>query len=217
MGKSCPSDFSTKRLFPRPSYPQILLKSRFYLKGWPCRQLGRSKRLDVVVKALETFSRPLWSLTKSTVYVNYFVVSDSGARLVQALHYDFVMGGQTDHPFFHVQLSNEPISTDDLRSTGCELELPKQDSVNECWVTTKIPTPDMTLASVIYCLVADHLGANSFARFAETVDSIQKRLPPPSFDSIRKSIEESSMHFKSSHWFAHMVGRRQSGSNEVAD
>src|ERR1019366_1688032 len=28
VGKSCPSDFSTKRLFPRPSYPQILLKSQ---------------------------------------------------------------------------------------------------------------------------------------------------------------------------------------------
>ena len=41
------------------------------------------------------------------MYVNYFVVADSGARLVQALHYDYVDGGRADHPLFHVQLTDE--------------------------------------------------------------------------------------------------------------
>jgi hypothetical protein len=57
------------------------------------------------------------------VYLNYFVVSSSDARLVQALHYDFVEGGQTNHPLFHVQLSNEPIPEAELRATGFDLEL----------------------------------------------------------------------------------------------
>jgi len=176
----------------------------FYLKGWPCKRLPRTKRLDVVVKALETFTRPSWALSKSTVYVNYFVVSDSDAKLVQSLHYDFVEGGQDDHPFFHVQLSDELIPEDDLRSTGFELSVPS--SANECWVTTRIPTPDMTLASVIYCLVADHLGAINFSEFAQNVESIQNRLPAPSFETIRKSLDRTTAHFKSSHWFSHVDG-----------
>jgi hypothetical protein len=176
-----------------------------YLKGWPCRRLTRSKRLDIVVKAQETFSRPSWLLIKSSVYLNYFVVSNSIADLVQALHYDFVGGGQADHPFFHLQLSDEQIPENDLRSTGFDLQLKPPPQPNQCWVTTRIPTPDMTLASVLYCVVADHVGAGIFREFAEKVHSIQDRLPPASFDALKKSLARASAHFKSSHWFAHML------------
>ncbi len=179
-------------------------KESLYLKGWPCRKLSGTKRLDVVINALETFARPSWLLMKSTVYLNYFVVSNSIADLVQALHYDFVEGGQACHPFFHVQLSDEPIPEEDLRSTGFDLEVRSPARPNQCWVTTRIPTPDMTLASVLYSLVADHLEEDTFSQFAKNVHSIQERLPSPSFDPLRKSLEQSMAHFKSSHWFAHM-------------
>ncbi len=175
----------------------------FYLKGWPCKRLPKNKRLDIVVKAMETFKRtPSWVLAKSTVYVNYFVISESGANLAQSLHYDFVEGGQNAHPFFHVQLTDELIPLDDLRSAGFELPVPI--SANECYVTTRIPTPDMTLASVIYCLMADHLGAGAFSQFSESVESIQNRIPAPNFEAIKKSLDQFKAHFKSSHWFSHM-------------
>jgi hypothetical protein len=201
------------------SYPERPLKSSFveaggndraafiwsfYLKDWPCKRLGKNQRLDVVVKAMETFIRPSWVLSKSTVYVNYFVVSDSAAKLVQSLHYDFVEGGQHDHPFFHVQLTDELIPQEDLQNAGFDLSVAA--SGNECWVTTRIPTPDMTLASVIYCLMADHLGSSGFSEFAENVESIQNRIPAPSFEPIKKSLDASAAHFKSSHWFSHMDG-----------
>lgn len=176
-----------------------------YLKDWPCKRLARNRRLDIAVKALEVFSRPAWLLTKSTVYVSYFLVSSGLAVPVQSLHYDFVDGGQTDHPFFHVHLSDEPIPESDLRNAGCDVKLTLPEaSSNECWVTMKIPTPDMTLASVLYCMVADHLGAEVFRQFAENVHSIQDRLPAPGFDALKRSIQGSAIHFKSSHWFAHM-------------
>jgi hypothetical protein len=174
-----------------------------YLRGWPCRRLGRAKRLDVVLKAIESFSRPSWRMTKSTVYVNYIVVVGDSAKLVQALHYDFVDHGQTDHPFFHVQLSDEAIPPADLRASGFEMDLPLPGESNQCWVATRIPTPDMTLASVLYCLVADHLGAPRFAEFSKTVQSIESRLPPPAFDYIKQSLVKFPSHFKSSHWFSH--------------
>jgi hypothetical protein len=174
----------------------------FYLKAWPCKKLPRGKRLDIVVKAMETFTKPKWILTDSTVYVNYFVVSDPDVKLVQSLHYDFVDGGQDDHPLFHVHLTDELIPEDDLRSTGFEYSVPP--SANECWVATRIPTPDMTFASVIYCLVADHLGEERFRQFAEKVESIQTRIPVANFEPIMKSLNVSTEHFKSSHWFSHM-------------
>ena len=175
-----------------------------YLQGWPCRRLPKDKRLDIVIMVLETLTQPGWSLTKSTVYLNYLVVSNSGTVLVQSLHYDFVQGGQANHPFFHVQLDTEPIPDNELRSRGFDIELNLPNQLNECWVTTRIPTPDMTIASVLYCLIADHLGADIFKQFAERVHSIQDRLPLLSFDPVKNSLQRSDGHFKSSHWFAHM-------------
>ncbi len=182
-----------------------VFKTCLWLKGWPHRRLGSKKRLDVAVCALETFdaSDATWRLTKSTVYMNYLIVEDSTALLVQSLHYDFVAGGQEHHPLFHVQLTHELISQEYLRDVLIDLELKLQDDPNPCWVTTRIPTPDMTLSSVLYCLVADHLAPANSRDFHERTQSIYDRLPALSFDTLIKSLEKSS-HFKSSHWYAHM-------------
>jgi hypothetical protein len=165
--------------------------------------LTRGKRLDIAIKALEDFERPSWQLKKSTVHLNYFVVSDCLASLVQSLHFDFLDGGQQDHPFFHVQLSDEVIPEADLRSAGFELEVAPHEA-SQCWVTSRIPTPDMTLASVLYCLVADHLGSGVFRQFAENVLPIEGRLPTPGFEALRNSLRAPLLHLKSSHWFSHM-------------
>ena len=196
----------------------VTFETLLCLKDWPCKKLSRGKCLHVVIKVLETLNKvgslpdSSWCLTKSTVYLNYIVVSDSAAHLAQSLHFDFVDGGQTDHPIFHVQLTGEPISEADRRGAGCDLELKFTDQPSECWVTTRIPTPDMTFASVLYCIVADHLGSSFFRDFAERAHSIQERLPHPAFDALRKSLRVSSTHLKSSHWFAHMRGLTQQES-----
>jgi len=177
-----------------------------YLKNWPCRKLSSQKRLDVVVKVMETLARSDWSLTKSTVYVNYFVVTGGEAELVQSLHYDFVHEGQPDHPYFHVQLSGEMIPEEDLRSVGFVENFKANQLPNHCWVTSRIPTPDMTMASVLYCLVASHCGEGVFREFAKEILSVQERLPTPQFEAMKRSLRKSMTHFKSSHWFAHMGG-----------
>ena len=153
----------------------VAFKRCLYLKDCPCRKLPHGKRLDVAIMALEEITGPAWLLTRSTVYLNYFVVSNSKAHLAQSLHYDFLEGGQADHPFFHVQLTGEPIPENDLRSIGFDVELKLAEQSDECSVTTRIPTPDMSLASVLYCLVADHWGTGVFSQFAERADSLQDR------------------------------------------
>jgi hypothetical protein len=177
----------------------------FYLKSWPCRQLGKNKRLDVVVKCLETFAKPDWRLVRSTVYLNYFVVPnnkpDGQASLVQALHYDFVEPTQACHPVFHVQLLDEPIPDEDLRNAGFDVYIKPSRRSSNSRVTTRIPTPDMTLASVIYSLVAGHLPNGIFDQFAENARPIQIKLPCPSFATIHASLQQTPGHFKSSHWY----------------
>ena len=186
-----------------------VFKITLCIKDLPCRRLPRDKHLHVLINALETLKRvgsqhDSWELTRSTVYLNYVVMTDAMPRLVQALHFDFVEGGQPDHPIFHVELDSECIPLEDLRDAGFDLEPQSLTPVNECWVTTRIPTADMTLASVLYCIVADHL-PHFFKEFAETVHPIQERLPSPGFDALKRSLQRSFLHFKSSHWFAHML------------
>jgi hypothetical protein len=172
-----------------------------WVKGLPHRRLG-NKRLDLVIRALERFKTPSWDLIKSTVYANYLIVSDSTGRLVQSLHYDFVAGGQPCHPLFHAQLTHELAAVEGIE---VDIELKLQDEPNLCWVTTRIPTSDMTLASVLYCLVADHLGPGIFDEFQKRFLSIQERLPRLSYGALKDSVSKSG-HFKSSHWLAHMPG-----------
>ena len=182
-----------------------------YLKNLPSRKLSGKKRLDLVILGLESLERgsgqhdrELWTLCKSTVQLNYIVVGNSIGKLAQALHFDFDQTGQVDHPFFHVQLTDELIAADDCLRGHIDFKMQKPTEQNECYVTTRIPTCDMTLASVLYCLAADHLGGAIFNQFAQKVDQLQDRLPPLRFDALKSSVQKTTLHLKSFHWFAHM-------------
>ena len=180
----------------------VNFKRCLYIKDLPCRRLSGAKRLDVVIVGLEELERDhTWRVRKSTVYLNYFTVADAKAQLVQSMHFDFDENVQTDHPVFHVQMSADMISPADRQSAHFEIEAQPLHVSNECWVTTRIPTPDMTLTSVLYTLAADHLRTEIFTQFVKGVEPIQHRLPPLRFETIKTSVQKSLKHLKSSHWF----------------
>jgi hypothetical protein len=189
----------------------VEFKRCLYLRDLPSRQLSGSKRLDVVIMASEELQkgtgeheRELWTLRKSKVQLNYIVVGDGIGKLAQALRFDFDQAGQPDHPFFHVQLNDELIAAGECLTGHVDFEVQIPSERSECCVTTRIPTCDMTLASVLYCVAADHLGGPIFKQFAQKVISLEDRLPPLRFDALKNSIATSPLHFKSVHWFAHM-------------
>jgi hypothetical protein len=188
----------------------VEFKRCLYVRGLPSRRLNRSKRLDLIVMGLEELERgtgdnkDLWTLRKSTVRLNYIVVSDASGKLVQSLHFDFDQAGQADHPFFHVQLGDELISPGEYPAGHLDFEWESPPEPSECYVTARIPTSDMTLTSVLYCLAADHLNGDIFKQFALKVDPIQDRLPPLRFEALKNSVAKAAFHFRSSHWFAHM-------------
>ena len=207
-GREVKFDLPIRNCFSRLDNDRTIFQRCLYIKGLPCKSLSPNKRLDVTAKFQETFTTAEWALIKSTVYLNYLVVVDSIAHLAQALHYDFIAGGQPDHPWFHAQLTLEPIPENDRLNDGFydRLRIPRG---RECGVTTRIPTPDMTFPSVLYCLVADHLGAGIFKDFAERVDSmLPERLPPPNFETLKTSLQATTPHFKSSHWFTHCLEKK---------
>jgi hypothetical protein len=190
--------------FSRAPQNMIEFSLILHIKKWPCRKLGNQARLDVMITAREKLDRASWSLLKSTVYLRYLIVRDETADLVQSLHFDFQDPGQDCHPMFHAHLDSEPLPLEELQLVGFELSMVEREQPSQCWVTMRIPTSDMTLASVLFCLVAGHLDSAIFREFAERVGPIHGRLPKLGFPALKRSLRLDSEHFKSSHWFAHM-------------
>lgn len=189
-----------RNCFVRKDGDKVVFDFCLYLKRCPCSKLPRRKRLDVGIRALETLERKSWSLTKSTVYLHYLVFSNSRLRAIRVLHFDFEEGGRSRHPLFHVQLMDR-LNLRDLQNFGIDLTPRPPHQSSQEWIPSRIPTPDMTLASVLYCLAADHLKNGEFAQFEERVHTIQNRLPILRFAALKKSLN-ASKHLKSSHWFA---------------
>jgi hypothetical protein len=201
-GKVFPGYFPIQSCFVRSQENgKVIFKLGLYLKGCPCTKLPGKKRLDVQIKVLETLEKASWALTKSTVYLNYFILSKSKLQPVRLLHFDFQEGGQTRHPLFHVQMMDEVIP-EDIGSFGADIEPRMRLKSNQESIPSRIPTSEMTVASVLYCLAADHLGDGKFGEFAKRVCAIQSRLPKLRFEALKKSLN-ASKDFKSSHWFAH--------------
>lgn len=187
-----------------------------YLAGVPSRRMGGSKKLNILMKIQERISKSDWTIQKSTVHMDYLVSSDDDSSrssktiLIQSLHFDFEEKGQKGHPFFHLQLDMEPVDPHELiEAIDLELEVTVPGASRDCQFTTRIPTAEMTFTSVLYSLMAEHIGsekAEIFKEFAAKVDAIEKRLPPLKFDALKTSLNKSST-FKSSHWFAHMFAQ----------
>lgn len=186
-----------------PAHDECEFRWSVWLKSWPHRHLPGSARLDIALRVLERLRRTSagsWEVAKSTVYATYLRVENDRGRVIQTVHYDFLADGQECHPMFHAQLTGECADMADMEA-WIPVDGPEADRLSK--VVMRIPTSDMSLASVLYCLVADHLGGSSFREFQGKAHNIQERLPQLGYGALREGIIRSQ-HFKSSHWFAHM-------------
>jgi hypothetical protein len=189
--------------FTRQGTASVEFKRCLYLKDCPCRRKPKGLRLDIAISILEKIALNGWSLDQSTVYVNYFLVEGRKASLVQALHYDLSDVDQECHPFFHVHLTAQRVCLSEF--SDVDLGIDSRVDKPETAIATRIPTSDMTVASVLYCLAADHLDPSIFEKFASAVHGIQGELPAVCFDHLQGSLDKNRTHFKSSHWFAHAL------------
>ena len=172
-----------------------------HLKKWKARK----DEVGILVHAKEAIRRSNQSLLllKSTVRVCYYRAVENTATPIQSIHFDY-NNEEICHPIFHGQLCTDTISPEDAISL--EYPSPWGNTPLVCYGSSRIPTPDMTLASVLVCLAADHLAdrQEDFINFIDQVRCIQEKMPLPNFDRTKASIKDKPEHLRSSHWFAHM-------------
>lgn len=175
-----------------------------HLKEWKWKGVSGKERINILVHAREKIRRNDRALLSSSVCVNYFTLGSGQADLLQAFHYDFEPT-QRDHPLFHMQVTNRCITLSPEDTQELEIQIPAAvaPTVLRC---ARVPTCDMTLASVLLCLAADHVGGELFAEFFDRICELQKEMPRPNIDALGQSLGGGISDIRSSHWFRHVMG-----------
>jgi len=177
------------------------------LQRWRWRNSSRSSdTIDILLKAQETLQLDPLVLTQSTVKLNYFVVKDERARLIECVHYDYNYPPKDEqHPVFHAQFGDEAILPEG--ALKAEFAYPIDRDGFCCFKNARIPTADMTLSSVLLSLAADHMGAKFFNDFRDKFLSLRENLPCPAIDDFKWSIGSNVSDLKCLHWFARQPRR----------
>ena len=193
------SCFSTNEYNPAETLFDCIL----YLKSWRWKGVSKKERINILIHAKERIRRDNQSLLASSVCVNYFNGPTEQPELLQAFHYDYATD-QPDHPLFHMQITNRCIALSDTDSNQLEMKIPAEvpPPVLRC---ARVPTCDMTLASVLLCLAADHVGGGLFAEFMSKICEIQKEMPQPNIGQLGASLGAPVQDVRSSHWFRHIL------------
>jgi len=181
----------------------VFFDCTLYLKSWRWKGVSKRERVDILIHARERIRQADHVLLSSAVCVNYFTTSGAQAELLQAFHYDYDPH-QRDHPLFHMQVTNRCIALSAADSERLEIHLPvaAPPAVLRC---ARVPTCDMTLASVLLCLAADHVGGGFFAECVGKICELQKEMPQPNIATLRQSLGSPVKDVRSSHWFRHML------------
>ncbi len=178
-----------------------LFECVLHLKEWRWKGVSGKERINILVQAREKIRRQDHALLTSTVCVNYFRAQDG--TFLQAFHFDYDPS-QADHPLFHMQVTDRcvELSAEDLAALEVTLPAAGLAGVLRC---ARVPTCDMTLASVLLCLAADHVGGTIFAEFFERICELQKEMPQPDIAKLRASLTAAPSDVRSSHWFRHLL------------
>ncbi|HUN98533.1 MAG TPA: hypothetical protein VMU69_20165 [Bradyrhizobium sp.] len=177
-----------------------LLDLHLHLMEWK----ARGDTLSILLHAREAINRKTQVLMRSSVHLSYYRVKGKEAKLLHNVHFDYD-GEQDYHPVFHVQLCKDDVVLPKEITRKLEFQYKRGNNEYTCYRDARIPTSDMTFASVLLCLAADHLVQGPF--FKNIFDSVcahQEEMPRPKFAKTKASIAKTPNHLGSSHWFAHM-------------
>lgn len=192
--------------FKQVSAAKVSFECILHLKDWKWKGVSKStkERVNILVHAKESIRKRDHALLSSTVCVNYFVSEAGAGRLLQAFHYDY-NPCQRDHAMFHMQMTNRCIAVDGpaIESLKLEFSLPNEAAAIVVR-SARVPTCDMTLASVLLCLAADHVGGAHFSEFFSRACDLQTEMPHPLIGKLRKSLGATPANLHSSHWFQHL-------------
>ncbi len=185
---------------------EVLFDCVLILKSWRWKGVSKAERINILIEAKERIRRDNFALLSSSVSVNYFSDANGQPQLLQAFHYDYA-SDQPDHPLFHLQVTNRCIALSQQDCEQLDIELPAEvaPGVLRC---ARVPTCDMTLASVLLCLAADHVGGELFTEFLDKLCEYQREMPQPNIDKLIESFGNPVQDIRSSHWFRHAVAKK---------
>lgn len=177
----------------------------FDLKLHLCEWPARNEKLSILIWVRETIDRATRTLKQSSVLICYYDVQGIVGKHLHSMHFDF-KGEELRHPIFHAQLCKDtvPLTPEEGRALG--VKFTPEPPTSTCFRECRIPTSDMSFASLLLCVAGDHLSKDDefFNKFLADVRREQVKLPKLTFASLKKSLTDQPDHFKSSHWYSHM-------------
>lgn len=182
---------------------KVRLKEPIFLSQWPLIKVkGSYQHVDILIDVHLEYTNYKFLHTRSSVCLTYFI-RDRHNNIVKAfenIRFDFHQA-DIDHPLLHAHIfaSGKPefaLEPEPLKSFAIDWGFLDKRLLN----TLRIPIPNMTLPSVLCCLVACHLG---IAKLKDLLDKTrQTREAFPHLDisvSQRELLFNNS--FAGSQWF----------------
>jgi len=175
-----PYNLEFREVKPKRGFRSLRLKEPIHLE-WPVNKAFPDPRVDISVDvdAVVRYEKGEMQHTKSSVYVTYFKRSPhyKTAKVLENLRFDFhPETGEADHPLLHAHVFS------DKKPTSCPSQLIKQFTID--WNPIKerlgffrLPTPNMTLPSVLCCLVACHLGTEKLRALLDKTKEQRESFP----------------------------------------
>lgn len=185
------------------SWP-LRLKHPIHLAQWPVTKDLPVPSVDISVDvyAVVRYEQGEVQHTRSSVYVTYFkrCAHQGIARVLENLRFDFhPETGEADHPLLHAHVFS------DKKPTSCPVQLTKTfkidwDSLGKRLNAFRLPIPNMTLPSVLCCLVACHLGADTLRVLLDKTKKERESFPPLAISTEQLELFSRNS-FAGTQWF----------------
>jgi hypothetical protein len=191
-----PGDFITDP----ESADAIAVKTVLYFPKWKYKSNStkKSRALDILVSAQDSYDCKKSHIVASTARIAYLdPVSDKEALTLLSLHYDFENPPKPAHPVFHAQLGELKLE-DEIKSLRIEHEI--RPPTVDLYGNARIPTPHMSICSVLIALAADHLPNDKFEDFLKKVKTCYVVKLESKCNALRKSLG-SCGNLHSHHWY----------------
>lgn len=178
----------------------VEVKTGLYLPSWQYRAAGTGKNINIFIRGLEVFACKTAYMTKSTIQVMYLEIDQDDAVPLLALHYDFAEPVLAAHPCFHVQFGVTDVEPQECKAIGLHATIQKPHA--PFYPSVRIPTPHMSLGSVLIGIAADHLKPPFSEQFINNVRDNLLKDCETSCPLLTTNLDHHGGHqWHSHHWY----------------
>lgn len=162
----------------------VSLSEPLYFKDWPYRcGCARKETIDILADVIETIDLEEGKCVRSTLRINYFLPDGDVRIACEAIHYDFNLMIQSQHPVCHAQNSNSIVELPESFP-----EKVNSEPLARRHQAIRIPTAFVNVGGLFAKITADHLPSQVISDFWKTckvyIDEIPTHAPNEVFTEI---------------------------------